>query len=38
MFIAIAGKPGCDVMNFEVKVIFLIKPFFSHGQKVVTKT
>ena len=36
--IAIVCKPGCDVMNFEVKFIFLIKPFFLHDQKVVTKT
>ena len=25
-------------MNFEVNLIFLIKPFFLHDQKVVTKT
>ena len=36
--IAIACKPGCDVMNFEVNLIFLIKQFFLHDQKVVTKT
>ena len=23
----IVYKPGCDVMNFEVNLIFLIKPF-----------
>ena len=34
--IAIACK--CDVMNFEVALMFLIKPFFLHDQKVVTKT
>ena len=28
MCIAIACKPGCDVMIFEVDFIFLIKPFF----------
>ena len=38
MCIAIVCKPGCDVMNFEVNLIFLIKPFFLHNQKVVTKT
>ena len=38
MSIAIACEPGCDVMNFDVNLIFLIKPFFLHGQKVVTKT
>ena len=32
MSIAILGKPGCDVMNFEVNLIFLIKPFFVHDQ------
>ena len=38
MFIPIAScKPGCDVMNFEVNLIFLINPFFLHDQKVVTK-
>ena len=26
--IAIAGQPGYDVINFEINVIFLIKPFF----------
>ena len=37
--IAIVCKPGCDVfINFEVILIFLIKPFFLHDQKVVTKT
>ena len=38
MCIAIVCKPGCDVKNFEIKPIFLIKPFFLHDQKVVTKT
>ena len=38
MCIAIACEPACDVMNFEVKLIFLIKPFFLHNQKVLTKT
>ena len=38
MCIAIACKPVCDVMNFEVELIFLIKPFVLHDQKVVTKT
>ena len=36
--IAIAGKPGCDVMNFEVNLIFLIKSLLLHDQKIVTKT
>ena len=38
MCIAIVCKPGCDVMSFEVNLIFLIKPFFLHDQNVVTKT
>ena len=38
MCIANVYKPGCDVKNFEVNLIFLIKPFFLHDQKVVTKT
>ena len=38
MCIAIVCKPGCDVMNFEDNVNFLIKPFFLHDQNVVTKT
>ena len=36
--IAIVCKPGCEVMNFKVNIIFLIKQFFLHDQKVVTKT
>ena len=35
MCIAIVCEPGCDVMNFEVNV--LIKPFFLHDQKGMTK-
>ena len=31
-------ESGCDVMNFEVGPIFLIKLFFLHDQKVMTKT
>ena len=38
MCIAIVCKPGCEVMNLKVNLIFLIKPFFLHDQKVVTKT
>ena len=34
MCIAIASEPGCDVINFEINLIFLIKPFF---QKAKTK-
>ena len=33
MWIAFACKPGRDVMNFEVNLICLIKPFFLHEQK-----
>ena len=35
--IAIVCEPGCDVMNFEVNFNFLIKPFFLHDQKGMTK-
>ena len=28
MCIAIVCQPGCDVTNFEIKLILLIKPFF----------
>ena len=38
MCIAIVYYPGCDVMDFEINVIFLIKPFFLHDQKVKIKT
>ena len=38
MCIGIICKPGCDVMNFEVNLIFLVKPFFLHNWKVVRKT
>ena len=37
MCIAIVFKPSCDVMNFEVKLIFLIKPFFLYDQNGVKK-
>ena len=37
MCIAIVYYPGCDVMNFEINFIFLIKPFFLHDQNVKTK-
>ena len=36
--IAIVCYPGCDVLDFEIKLIFLIEPFFLHEQKVMTKT
>ena len=34
--IAIVGYPGCDVMDFEINLIFLIEPFFLHDQKFIT--
>ena len=37
MCTTIVCKPGCDAMNFKIKLIFLIKPFFLHDLKV-TKT
>ena len=38
MCIAIVCYPGCDVMDFEINLIFLIKPFFLQDQKVMAKT
>ena len=38
MCIAIVCSPGCDVMDFEIKFIFLIESFFLHDEKVMTKT
>ena len=32
MCIEVVRKPGCDVMNFEVNLIFLIEPFFLHDK------
>ena len=37
MCIVVACEPDCDVINFEINLIFLIKPFFLHGKKVKTK-
>ena len=36
--ITIVCKPGRDVRNFEVNLLFLVKPFFLHDQKLATKT
>ena len=33
MCIAIAYFPACDVINFEIKLVFLIKPFFYMTKK-----
>ena len=38
MCIAIVCYPCCDVMDFEINLIFLTEPFFLHDQKVMTKT
>ena len=38
MCIEIVCEPGCEVINSEINVIFLMKPFFLHDQKVKTKT
>ena len=38
MCIAIVCSPGCDVMDFEIKFIFLIESFFLHDEKLMTKT
>ena len=37
MWNVIVYFPGCDAINFEINLIFLIKPFFIHGYKVMTK-
>ena len=34
MYIAIDCKPSCDVMNFEINLTFLIKPFFYMTRKL----
>ena len=34
MCIVIVCWPGSDVINFEINLIFLFKPFFLHGLKV----
>ena len=34
MCITVVYKPDCDVINFEVNLIYLIKPFFLHDQKI----
>ena len=38
MCIASVCKQGCDVMNFKVNLVFLIKSFFLYDQKVVART
>ena len=38
MCIAIVCYPGCDVMYFEINLIFPIEPFFLHDQTVMSKT
>ena len=35
--VAILYEPGCDVINFKSNLIFPIKPFFLHAEKVKTK-
>ena len=37
MCIVTVCEPGCDVINFEINLIFLLMPFFLHDQKVKTK-
>ena len=32
MSVAIVCQPGCDVINFEINLIFLIKPFFDMSE------
>ena len=38
MCIAIVCESGCDVMNFDINLIFLIESLFLHDQKFMTKT
>ena len=38
VWIVIDCEPGCDVIDFEINLIFLIDPFFMHDQNVKTKT
>ena len=38
MCITIVCEPGCDVMNFDINLIFLIESLFLHDQKFMTKT
>ena len=38
MFIAVVCFLGCEVINFEINVIFLIKPFFYIPKKSRQKT
>ena len=38
MCIAIIFWPGCDVIDFEINLIFLIEHVFLHEQKAMTKT
>ena len=30
-------QPGCNVIHFEINLLFLIKPFFLYGQKFIAK-
>ena len=34
MCVAIVWKLDYDVMNFDINLVFLIKPFFLHDQKI----
>ena len=38
MCIVVVCYPDCDVMDFEINLIFLIETFFLNDQKVMTKT
>ena len=37
IYIVIVYWPGCNVINYEINLIVLIKPFFLHNQKVKIK-
>ena len=36
-YIVIVCEAGCDIKNFEINLIFLIKPFLLYDQNVKTK-
>ena len=37
MCIVIICQPGCDVINFEINLVVLMKPFLPHDPKDKTK-
>ena len=37
-YVVILCKQGCEIINVKTNLIFIIKLFFLHAQKVKTKT